>query len=280
MWKRAATIAAGVIVGWIVVLFFLGLALGSRQERKTTERLADSLQALVTIETSDLALVRGRWSLERLAIRHDDAVGKLSIDVAGVRCELGPLGWALIDRECSELAVSGVRMEVSSTAIFKLPKPKRKPTFADRIVIDDAQLVFLASAVMPSLGRIEIAIDHAESGPTLLRTPLSWLFTLEVLRAKLALPAGITLLLSYQHGVLTVSGSLFGLTPVELPVQLPIVTTAKDAHEEMQQLVQLGKGIAERLVARRAQDWLRSKILMPTAPVAPSGSGSASGSAN
>jgi hypothetical protein len=277
VWRRAILVTAGVFAGWIIVLFLLGFALGSRQERKTTERLAESLQALVTIDTSDLALIRGRWSMERLAIRHDDPIGKLSIDVAGVRCELGPLGWALIDRECSELAVTGVRMEVSSIALFKMKRPKRKPVAADRIVIDDAQLVFSAAAIAPTMGHIEIAIEHAESGPTLLRTPLSWLFTLHELRAQLALPAGITLHLAYERGVLAVSGSLFGSTPVELPLQLPIATAAKDAHEEMQELVQLGKDIAERLVARRAQDWLQQKLrIPPAAGTAGSGSGSAS----
>ena len=68
MWKRAAKIAGAVFVGWIAVLFLLGFALGSRQERKTTERLAESLQALVTIDTSNLALIRGRWTFEKLAV--------------------------------------------------------------------------------------------------------------------------------------------------------------------------------------------------------------------
>jgi hypothetical protein len=260
VWKRAAKIAAGGFVGWIGLLFLLGFALGSRQENRTIERLAESQQASVTIESSDLALIRGRWAFEKLTLRRDDIIGKLSLDVAGVRCELGPLGWALFDRDCSELAVAGVRMEVSSTAIFKVKRPKRKPVFADRVVIDDARLTFLATAIAPTLGQLEIAIEHAESGPTLLRTPLSWLFTLEVLRAKLALPANITLHLTYQRGVLTVAGSLFGSSPVELPVQLPLAITAKDAHEEMQQLVELGKDIAQRVVAQRAQDWLRSKL--------------------
>ena len=260
MWTRAAKIAAGVLAGWIVVLFCLGFALGSRQERKTIERLAESLQAVVTINDSNLALIRGRWELERLAVRHDSALGKLSLDVAGVRCELGPLGWALVSRDCSELAVGGVRLEVSTTALFKLKRPKRKPIYAERIVIDDAQLIFLPAAIVPTLGRLEIAIDHAEAGPTVLRTPLSWLLTLEELRARLALPAGILLHLSYQRGVLTVAGSLFGATPVELPIELPVATTAADAQQEMQQLVELAKDIAERLVARRAQDWLESKL--------------------
>src|SRR5689334_17234708 len=107
--KRAAIVIAGVLVGWLLLLLVLGVALGSRQERKTKERLAESLQAEVTIEDSDLALIRGRWELDKLTLRHDDALGRLALDVGGVSCELAPLGWALVDRDCSELAVSGVR---------------------------------------------------------------------------------------------------------------------------------------------------------------------------
>jgi hypothetical protein len=261
MGRRLAKVAAGVFVGWLAVLFVLGFALGNRQERRTIERLAESQQARITIETSDLSLIRGRWTMDKLSARRDDVIGKLWLDVAGVRCELAPLGWALFDRDCSELAVTGVRMEVSSTAIFKVKRPKRKPIFADRVVIDDAQLVFMATAIAPTLGRIEIAIDRAESGPTLLRTPLSWLFTLRALTARLALPANITLHLTYQRGTLTVAGALFGSAPIELPLQLPVVTTARDAHEEMQQLVQLGKDVAQRVVAQRAEDWLKSKLV-------------------
>lgn len=260
MLRRIAIISTAILVGWLVLLFVLGIALGSWQERTTKERLAESLLAQVTLESSDLALIRGRWELEKLAVRRDDAIGRLALDVGEVRCELGPFGWALINRDCRELAVKGVRMEVSSTALFKHKSAKRKPVFADRVVIDDAVLVFQPSAFMPSMGAIEIAIEHAESGPTLLRSPLSWLLTLEVLRAKLAMPAGITVHLLYQRGVLTAAGSLFGSSPVELPVQLPIAGTAKDAHEELQQLVVLGKDIAQRLVARRAQDWLEQKL--------------------
>jgi hypothetical protein len=258
--RRVAIISSAVLAGWLVLLLVLGLALGGRQERKTAERLAESLQAQVTIDGSDLALLRGRWTMDGLAIRHADAFGTLAIDVANVRCELGPLGWALFDRSCSELAVSGMRMEVSSTALFKAKRPKRKPVHADRVVIDDAVLVFSPSAITPSLGRIEIAIEHAESGPTRFRTPLSWLLTLEQLRARLELPAGITLRLGYANGVLTAAGSLFGSAPVDLPVQLPVVDASADGKQEMQKLVDLGKDIAERLVAKRAVDWLQSKL--------------------
>lgn len=271
--RRIAVIAACVSAGWLVLLLVLGLALGAWQEARTTERLAESLQAQVTIGDSNLALIRGRWQVAQLAIRHDDLLGKLAIDVAGVRCELAPLGWALVDRDCSELVVRGVRMEVSSTALFKVKRPRRRPVHADRIVIDDAELVFEPSAFVPNLGRVAIAIEHAESGPTVLRTPLSWLLTLDQLHARLDLLAGIALHLDYAHGTLTAAGSLFGSAPVALPVALPLRQTAQDAHEEMLQLVELGKDIAERLVARRAQDWLVSKWPSLAAPALPRDAG-------
>ncbi len=259
--RRALLIAAGVLAGWLVLLAIVGAALGGHQERTTRERLAESLQASVTVGDVDLALVRGHLTIDQLAIKRDDAVGHLAIDVAGVRCELLPLGLALFDRDCRELHVRGLRIEVSTAALFKVNRPpKRRPIHADRMVIDDATLVFLPSAFAPNLGRIEITIERAAAGATKLRTPVSWLFALEELRARFALPAGITVHVGYQNGVLTAAGSLFGSAPVSLPIELPVASTAKDAHEEFQLLVQLGRQIAERLVAKRAEDWLRSKL--------------------
>jgi hypothetical protein len=258
--RRALLVTAGLFAGWLAALVVLSMTLGGRQERQTRERIAESLRATVTIGDSDLALVRGRLTLERLAIRRDDVVGHLAIDVASVRCELAPLGFALVDHGCRELVIEQPRLEVSTAALFKLKTPKRTPIKTDRVVIDNAVLVFLPSAIVPSLGRIEISIDHAVAGPTVMRTPLSWLFALEELRARFALPAGITLQLDYRLGMLTVAGSLLGSAPVTLPVQLPVAETARDAHEEVQLLVNLGKDIAERVVAKRAEDWLRSKL--------------------
>ncbi len=260
MKRRIAIVTAGLLAGWLVVLYVLGFALGSRQERLTKERLAESLHGSVTIAGSDLALIRGRWQLDGVVVRRDDAIGQLSLDVASVRCELGPLGWALVSRDCGELAVRGVHLDASSTALFKHKRPAQKPIRAERLVLHDASLVIRSTSLAPGLGRMDIAIEHAESGPTVMRTPLSWLLTLQHLRAKLDLPAGITVHLTYAGGVLTAAGSLFGGTPVALPIELPVAQTAKDAAEEMQQLVALGKDLAQRLVAKRAQDWLESKL--------------------
>jgi hypothetical protein len=230
--------------------------LGSRQERHTEQRLSEALQALVTIETSDLALIRGSYHFEGLAIRRDDSVGHLAIDVAGVRCELAPLGLALIDHECSELAIRGAQAEVSSLALFKLAHPKRRPIHTDRLVIDDA--TFALS--LPGADRITIRIEHAESGPTTLRTSLSWLFSARELRATLELPNKLGVRLSVGQGRLAVAGTLFGVTPVIVPFEMPDPRTARDAKEEMELLVDAAKHLGEQLVAQRARDWLRSKL--------------------
>ena len=190
--------------------------------------------------------------LDNLTVRRDDLVGHLALDVAEVRADIAPLGWALIDGLPRVLTVRGVRLNVSAAAMFQVPHPKHPPMRTDRIVIDDAILTFSPSAFIPSLGAITVQIDHAESGPTVFRTPLSWLLTLDELRAHLDLPAGITVTLAYAHGVITVAGALFGSEPVSLPFELHVDGAAADAREEMKQLIAIGKDLAERLVTKRA----------------------------
>jgi len=258
--KKAVAVLAGVLGVWVVVLVVLGFVASGRTGARVSERVGQSLQATATLDDADLGLVLGSLELEDLEVRRDDAIGQLSLRIGSLACDLPPLGLALIDRECGELAVSRVRLEVSTTALFKLQRPKRTPIHAERVVIDDAELVFAPSAFFPSLGRVQIRIEHAEAGPTTFRSPLSWLFALAELRAAIDLPAGITVRLVYEGGKLSASGSLFGSTPVEIPVELPVATAADDAKSELEKLVAFGRDLAERLVAKRAQDWLKSKL--------------------
>jgi hypothetical protein len=258
--RRIGIGCAIAFVVWLVVLVVLDFALAGRQARHVEDRFAESLQATAAIGDSNLSLVRGRLVLDNFAIRRDDTIGHLSIDVAEIRCELAPLGWALIDSSCSELAVKGTKLEVSTAALFKIKNPKRKPVHADHVVIDDATLAFSPSAFVPDLGKIAIHIDHAETGATTFRTPLSWLLSLTQLKATVDLPADITVHLEYGNGVLSATGTLFGSTPVTLPVTLPSADAVHDAHEEIVALVALGKQLAESLVAKRAEDWLKQKL--------------------
>ena len=258
--KRVALVALGVVVGWICLLLVLDAVFGSRQNQTVIDRMTESLGGTTTVGDTDLALVRGRLRIEDLAVRRDDVIGHLALDVSGVRCELGPLGWALADRDCRELAIRGVRLDISSAALFKLPHPSRRPIHAHHVVIDDAKLDFAPSAFVPSLGRITINIEHAEANETVFVTPLSWMFSLTELRAKIDLPAGVSLALAYRDGKLSAASSLFGSAPVELPLQLPVLAIERTAHDEIIALVGLVTGLAEQLVAKRAEDWVRSKL--------------------
>ena len=245
-----------VLVGLVVA----GMALEGRTRRGVAGRIAESLQAEATIERGSLSLVRGALDLEALAVHRDDAVGHLAIGVADMHCELPPLGMALVDRDCRGLMVAGTRLEASAAALFKLRHPRRPPLHAGRVVIDDARFEFAASAFVPDLGRISITIDHAEAGATTFKTPLSWLFSLRALRATIELPAGLSLELSYDAGVLQASGAIFGAAPVVLPIALPVADPGDDARAEVGRLVALGKDVATQIVMQRAQDWLNAKL--------------------
>jgi hypothetical protein len=256
------TIGYGAAVPALVLgaLGVTGTALEGRTGRGITERIAESLQADATIERGDLALVRGRLDLAGLAVHRDDAVGHLAITVADLRCDLPPLGLALVDGDCRELAITGARFEVSSAALLRLRPPRRPPLHAGRVVIDDARLVFAPSAVLSDVGRVAIGIAHAEVGDTRFKTPLSWLFALRELDATIELPAGIGLALRYDHGLLRVSGALLGATPVTVPVALPAAQPGDDARTEIARLAAFGKEVAERLVVRRVATWLDAKL--------------------
>ena len=247
----------GLALGALVVA---GVALEDRTRRGVAGRIAESLHAEATIDRGSLALVRGGLDLDGLAVHRDDAVGHLAIDVAEIHCALPPLGLALVDRDCRELAVRGMRLEVSAAALFRLQHPRRPPLHARSVAIDDARLAFSPSALAPGLGRVAIEVAHAAAGDTTFKTPLSWLFALRALQARIELPAGIALDVSYGGGELRISGGILGAAPVVVPLALPVADPADDAHAEIARLVALGKDIAAQLVAQRAADWLDSKL--------------------
>jgi hypothetical protein len=252
-----------VAVLWLAGLAVLGNAIEARTRDQISARIADSLQARATIDDGDLALVRGTFDLDNLAVRRDDAIGHLAIGVASVHCELGPLGVALVDHHCRVLALRGTRVEVSTAALFNLRRPKRPPLRAGRVVIDDARFELLASAIPPSVGHLAVAIHHAEAGETTFKTPLSWIFALHTLHATVDLPSDLALRLDYEAGELRIAGGMFGATPIALAVTLPVADPADDPRAEMARLVEFGKDIAARLIARKAQAWLWSKLASP-----------------
>lgn len=258
--RTLAAIALACVAGWLVLLVVLDVALAGRQAGRVRDRVGEALHGDATIGDADLQLVRGGLVLDGLSVHRDDPAGRLALTVPEIDCDLPPLGAALVDGRCRELRITGMRLDVSSAALLQLAHPARAPIRSDRVVIDDAELDFAPSAFAPSLGRIAIAIDHAEAGATAFRTPLSWLFALVELRARIELPAGISVRLAYVGGRIAAAGTLFGADPVAVPLQLPAPGAARDGRAELDLLVQTGEDVAARLVEQRAIDWLRAKL--------------------
>ena len=244
----------GVVVAWFAALIVIDAIGGDRVGTGVARRLADSLQGSAAFADRDLALVRGRLDLAGLRVTRDDAVGQLRLEVAGIRCELAPLGIALVDRDCGELAITGMRLGVSTLALFKLRPPKRRPIHADSVTIDDATFTFAAGAIPLAGGEVRVVLERAIAGPTTFKTPLSWLFALRGLRAHVALPGGETVDVTFASGIVQASGSLLGKPPLVLPLELPVTTDADDGRAELAKLTAFGSLLTERLIAER---WLR-----------------------
>jgi hypothetical protein len=258
--KKAVGIALGLLALWLAFLLIFGFAYGGRAGERVAGRIGESMMATATVDDSSLSMVRGRLELDGLHVRKDD-LGLLTIDVGHVDCDLLPMGLALVDRSCGDLVVDNVRLTMTSAAVLQLKKkPRRKPLSVDRVELRDAVLTFSPSAFLPELGKIEIRVDYVEAGPTTFKTPLSWVFTMRELGATLTLPADIVVKLAYKNGALTAQGSIFGSTPVTLPVSLPTANSSDDAKAEIAKLITFAKDLAEDLLETKAKNWLKSKL--------------------
>jgi hypothetical protein len=243
---------AVVVVAWLGFLVVLGMVKARGYGADVAVRVGEPLGATGTMASTDVALVRGRLEMDGLALRRDDAGGRLSLDVDALRCNLAPLGYALVDGTCDDLAVVGLRMDASTAAVFHVQHPKHPPVHARHVVIENAVLAFDPDALAPGVGRVEVRVEHADAGDTQFRTPLSWLFSLRELHARLELPAQVVVDLRYADGRFSADGSLLGSDPIEVDVTLPPAGTLEDGRAEMRALVQVGTDVATKLVEQRA----------------------------
>lgn len=257
---KVALWSAGGIAGYLVLLVVAGWVAGGLVARDVRGRLAASLDAEADVGSASVGLIRGRASLRDLEIRREHD-GRLTLTVDALALDLAPLGAVLWDREPRWVAVTGGRLEVSGLGVLRLPpRPKHPPIRIGGLGLDDCALVLMATGSWPGLARIELIIERARSGSTVLRTALSWLFTLEELVARVELPAGVTVRLVYRAGVLSAAGGPFGAVPVIIPFTIPPV----DDADEVEQLAALGKQLGKQLVLAEAR-----RLLAPLAPPTP-----------
>ncbi len=256
--RRATKLAVGAASAgatWVVGLVVAGYAARGCVVDRTLTRLGESLGAVVTLDDLELSLVRGRVALAGLVIdrEHD---GHLHVRIDRIDAGIAPLGAYLWDRELGQVTVQGVDLSVTAWAVLKIKPPRRKPMVMEHLTIDGARVVFAPTSLTGNWGRATLEVTRAEAGPTILRTPMSWLFALERLDASLDLPGIAPITLHFADGRLEASGSVFGATPVAIDVVLPV----PEPGHEGQQLAELGTSLAERLALARAERLLR-KVL-------------------
>lgn len=238
--RRAVAWLVGGLCLWILLLFIGGYAGAGCAREKARERLAGSMKAAVTIGDLDLGLVTGAIAVSDVKIVKDET-GYLRIEVDRVDLDVLPLGLALTSDSAGDVHVRGVDVEISALGALDLRGGKRPPMTFDSLVIDNAHVTVQAAHVLPGFAELDVTIERASAGATTLRTPLSWLFALRELRAYVDVPLGGKVHVHYAGGVVRLSGSMFGSTPVELPFELPV-------HEPARELEQLGE-LATRLLA-------------------------------
>lgn len=253
--RRITVGVAGAFAAWVVALVGFGW-LGDNCARERAEaHLAKSMRARVSIGALDLGLVLGDVRIDDLRIEREDR-GSFRLAVDRVDVDLAPLGLALVQDTVGDVRVRGVDARVSALGVLDLRGGERAPVELASIDLRDARVTLEATSLVPGLARVEVTVDRARAGHTVLRTPLSWLFALEELSARIALPAGVTVRLDYADGVLRLSGGLFGETPLELPFEIPVLEPAR----ELEQLAEMGQRLARALAAEGAERWLRDRL--------------------
>ena len=251
---------AGTVALWIVALALFGWLGDGCVRRRAEQRLATSMQATVTIGTLDLAPVSGGLALRDLRLERRER-GSFRLAVDEVDVDLRPLGLALVQDDLGDVRVRGVDIELSLLGALdqrSRSEPGEPVTF-ERLELRDAHVAIVATSLAPGVGRIDLTIERAVAGRTTMRTPLSWLFALRELIARLDLPGGLTARVSYADGTLRLAGGALGDTPLEVPFAIPVLEPAR----ELEQLAEIGRTLARELVVRSLERARKSLRILP-----------------
>lgn len=249
---RAAKVLTGALAVWCVALIVAGYAAAGCQQRKIEARIATAFEGDARFGDAQLSLLRGSFGGDDLAIKKTSPLGTMTVTVGRLEADLAPLGWALVDAHMRELRLSDVELAASS---FELLRPRNrggKPFAVDGLVLDNVHFVTPSVPLMPALGALEVTIDHARCGPTVLRTALSWVFSVEELVARVDVGGGVTVRVDYRGGNMKASGGVFGGGWVDVPFTIPVV---EPAHE-LEQLARMGVDLAEKMTVQQAEGLL------------------------
>lgn len=259
MARRRTKVAIGVVATvalYLVALLVLGVALRGRVAATVRDRLAVSLDGEARVGGATLDLVRGQVTVRDVVVeRHH--LGTLRLAIAQIDVEVAPLGAVVVARTPELVAVRGAQLTISGAGALDLPERAPSVITLGAIEVVDSELAIVVTTAWPELGQVRLRLDRFRAGRTVLRTPLSWVFALEELDARVELPGDADFALRYRAGRLSAVGGVFGDSPVEIAIELP----RTPGPDEPAQLRALAFELGKRLVIERGKRWLTRRLL-------------------
>lgn len=254
--KKLVVGLGAVAGGYLALLVIAGWLLPGCVEQRIERRLAASLDAEVSVGAVDLALFAGHVTVSDLRIVRDG--GAVDIRVQRTRAEIASWGRVIYDRDLTDVTVAGVDVTLTGAGAAGLRGERRaEPVRMDSLRLEDVDLTLMPSALLPRLGRVEIHLDRAVTGPLVLRNAMSWLYALDEIHAVVDV-GGASAAIDYAGGELAVGAGLLGSRPITVPFQLP--TPDPDALE-LEQLEVLALALARTLAPEAAKRWLGRQVL-------------------
>jgi hypothetical protein len=249
----------GILLGSLAAAYLGFLALGGLLlrgcvEDRAAERIASALDAEVTIGSTSFSVWRGRIELEDVvAIRKQGGAIELRID--SVEVDVAGWGLLLVDRDVDRALVRGARMDLSARALAAVGRKDRKTLEVGELVVEDASLAVMPTALLPGLGRVQAVLVRAVARPANLEGGLAWLDKVVELDATFTAPGGVAVTTSYRPGALALSGSWFGSTPVTIPFEIPDLDPDAYEIEQLKVLVtEVVRAAGRRMVREAAKD--------------------------
>jgi hypothetical protein len=254
--RKLIIAALTALVSYVLLLVVLGFAIQGCVSDRMRARLAESLDAEVTIESTSVSLLRGKVELRGIHIVRERG-GHLELTIDRLEADMASWGWMAFDHDPRAVRVRGGTLSISGAGALTSRDLDHEPVRVGSIDIRDARIVIMPTAHMPTLGRVELAIAHARTGPVTLTTGVSWVFALEALAATARLPGDVSVAVGYAGEQLSVGAGLFGSDPIAVSFPIPKPDPAK---LEVAQLADLAKALGKSVLKAGARDWLRRRV--------------------
>lgn len=248
---KAAVWVAAIAAGFLAVLVVAGWIAGGVAARELRDKLAATLDGRAEVGDVSVALVRGRLVATGVSVEREH-YGTLRLEIDRIDVDVAPLGWVAIDRTPRAIRVDGARLLITGAGALDLPpRPRAAPIEVGAVEITGGEITIAAASSWAQLARVRLVLDHVRAGRTRFVTPLSWLFALEALSARVELPGDVAFTVTYADGALTARGSFFG----DAPLTVPFTPRGTPGADEPAQLRALAFDLGKRLVMERARRW-------------------------